>query len=53
MLLWKNELVKNKLKGLLSATFYMKEMGEAKNFVGLHITHNEKEICLDQTIYTK
>lgn len=48
-----NVSMKNKLKNSLSYHFKMKDLGEAKSCIGIHITRNRQDgkIYLDQTKY--
>ena len=47
--------MKSKVKSQLEKLFTMKNLGEAKNCVGLHITRNREkgEICNDQLMHTR
>lgn len=47
----KDKSILNQLNKSLSSTFKMKDMGTAKNCVGIRITYTEDNICLDQTTY--
>lgn len=48
---WKDQSILNELKKSLCSTFKMKDMGRAKNCVGIRITYTDDGICFDQSIY--
>lgn len=50
----KNKEMKNKLYQVLSEHFEVKDLGEAKSYLGMCITRNRKEgnLKLDQKCYT-
>lgn len=51
LIFWKNECVRDKLKKALSEVFHMKDMGTARQCVGLNIVFSKEGISIDQSKY--
>lgn len=51
IIFWKDTKLRDKLKASLSSAFMMKDMGQATDCVGLHITYEDGKISLDQSKY--
>lgn len=51
LIFWRDPQELAKVKAFLSSTFKMKDLGPAKNCVGIRITQTDEYIALDQTRY--
>lgn len=51
IIFWKDVKLRDKLKASLSSVFKMKDMGQATNCIGLHITYEDGAINMDQSSY--
>lgn len=53
LIFWRDKDVRDDLKNALSNAFRMKDIGVARNCVGLNITFTKEGIAIDQSTYTK
>ena len=49
LIFWKNKTEKDNFKEKLSKTFKMKDIGKAKNCLGINLTYEDGAILIDQT----